>query len=157
MWFLSDVGNAPTLNVRSDIFNCVESYVVHMLLACRLKIIPTSSLKLIISVLVSSYYYYYLLYSSPARVGMLLFLFLLCCISGLGPKGLLQTHSMGMGCCVTASKPSAYIIPPNVGVMSMHLLGASPRHKQWYGPKPPAAMVCRQQKLVLQQVSKLPV
>jgi hypothetical protein len=42
----------PTPNVRSDIWNCVESYVIHMFLACRLKITFTSNLKLIISFLV---------------------------------------------------------------------------------------------------------
>ncbi len=35
-----------------DIWNCVESYAIWMLLACRLKIIPTSNLNLIISFLV---------------------------------------------------------------------------------------------------------
>ncbi len=64
-----------------------------MLLACSLKITFTSSLKLIISSLVSSYYY--LLpsldsHSSMVRVGTLLFLFLLCSISSLGPRGLLH-------------------------------------------------------------------
>jgi hypothetical protein len=49
IWFLSGVGNVPTLNMRSDIWDCVESYGIHMLLARRLKIIPT---KLIISFLV---------------------------------------------------------------------------------------------------------
>jgi hypothetical protein len=52
MWFLSGVGDVPTPNVRSDIWDHVESYAICMLLACRLKIIPTSNLKLIISFLV---------------------------------------------------------------------------------------------------------
>ncbi len=62
IWFLSGVGNVPTLlsgignvptsNVHSDVWDCVESYAIRMLLACRLKIIPTSNLKLIISFLV---------------------------------------------------------------------------------------------------------
>ncbi len=52
MWFLSGIGNVPTPNVRSDIWDRVESYVIRMLLACRLMItIPTSNLKLILSFL----------------------------------------------------------------------------------------------------------
>jgi hypothetical protein len=50
MWFLSGIGKVPTPNVHSDVWDCVES--IRMLLACRLKIIPTSNLKLIISFLV---------------------------------------------------------------------------------------------------------
>jgi hypothetical protein len=98
IWLLSGVGHVPAApNVGSDIWDCVESYVIRMLLTCRLKITVTSSLKLIISFLVSIYYY--LLpslnsHSSPVRFGMLLFLFLLCCIYSLGPRGLLQ-HSPG--------------------------------------------------------------
>ncbi len=52
MWFLSGVGNVPTPNVRLDVWDPVESYEIHMFLACRLKIIPTSNLELIISFLV---------------------------------------------------------------------------------------------------------
>jgi hypothetical protein len=52
MWFLSGIGNVPTLNVCSDTWERVESYAIRMLLACRLKIIPTSNLKLMISFLV---------------------------------------------------------------------------------------------------------
>ncbi len=52
MWFLSGVGDVPTPNVHLDIWDCVESYAICMLLAGRLKIIPTSNLKLIISSLV---------------------------------------------------------------------------------------------------------
>jgi hypothetical protein len=52
MWFLSGVGNVPTPNVCSDVWDCVESYTIRMLLACRLKIISTSNLKLILSFLV---------------------------------------------------------------------------------------------------------
>ena len=36
----------PTPNVLSDIQDCVESYAIHMFLACGLKITFTSSLKL---------------------------------------------------------------------------------------------------------------
>ena len=50
MWFLSGVGNEPTPNVHSDVWDHVESYAIQMLLPRRLKIIPTSNLKLIISV-----------------------------------------------------------------------------------------------------------
>jgi hypothetical protein len=42
----------PTPNVCSDIWDCVESYAIHMFLTCRLKITFTSNLKLIISFLV---------------------------------------------------------------------------------------------------------
>ncbi len=42
----------PTPNVRLDIWDPVESYVIHMFLARRLKITFTSNLKLIISFLV---------------------------------------------------------------------------------------------------------
>ncbi len=92
IWFFC-VGHVPTLNVCLDILDHVESYAISMLLACRLKITFTSSLKLIISLLVSTYYY--LLpsldsHSSPVRGSTLLFLFSLCCISGLGPRGLLH-------------------------------------------------------------------
>ena len=52
MWFLSGVDEMPTPNVCSDAWNHVESSTILMLLACRLKIIPTSNLKLIISFLV---------------------------------------------------------------------------------------------------------
>ncbi len=46
---LSDVGYVPTPNVHWDIWGCVESYMICMLLTCRLKITFTFSLKLIIS------------------------------------------------------------------------------------------------------------
>jgi hypothetical protein len=48
----SGIGDVPTPNVRLDIWDCVESYTICMLLTCRLKIIPTSNLKLRISFLV---------------------------------------------------------------------------------------------------------
>ncbi len=35
-----------------------------------------------------------------------------------------------------ATNLTAPIIPPDVGVMSMHLLGASSVHRLWYGQKP---------------------
>ncbi len=49
---LSGIGYVPTPNVHSDVWDCVGSYAIHMLLACRLKITFTLSLKLIISFLV---------------------------------------------------------------------------------------------------------
>ncbi len=52
MWFLSGVGEVPTLNVCLDVWSCVESYRILMLLACRLKTMSTSNLKLKISFLV---------------------------------------------------------------------------------------------------------
>jgi hypothetical protein len=52
MWFLSGIGKVPTPSVRLDVWDCVESYTMRMLHACRLKISPTSDLKLIISFLV---------------------------------------------------------------------------------------------------------
>ncbi len=82
----------PTPNVCLDIWDCVESYVMHMFLACGLKIIFTSSCKLILSfwcnynTIFSSLL---IVTSSPVRVGMPLPL-LLCCISSLGQKGLLH-------------------------------------------------------------------
>jgi hypothetical protein len=45
-------GKVPTPIVHPDVWDCEESYTIRMLLACRLKIIPTSNLKLIISFLV---------------------------------------------------------------------------------------------------------
>jgi hypothetical protein len=77
----------------SAIWDHVESYAIRMLLTRRLRITFTPSLKLIISFLVSTHYYLSPSldsHSSVVRVGMLLFLFLLCCISRLGPRGLLN-------------------------------------------------------------------
>jgi hypothetical protein len=45
----SGVGDVPTPNVRLDVWDHVESYMISMLLVCRLKIILSSNLKLIIS------------------------------------------------------------------------------------------------------------
>ncbi len=55
---LSGVGYVPTPNVHSDVWNCVESYTMYMLLTCRLKITFTFSLKLIISFLVQLHTFY---------------------------------------------------------------------------------------------------
>ena len=38
-------------------------------------------------------------------------------------------------------KPSAHIIPPDVGVTTMCLLRASSVRRQWYGLMPPAIMI----------------
>jgi hypothetical protein len=45
----SGVGEVPTPNVCLDAWDCVESYMIHMLLTCRLKINLSSNLRLIIS------------------------------------------------------------------------------------------------------------
>jgi hypothetical protein len=45
----------PTPNVGSDIWDCVESYAMHMILACGLKITFKSNLKLIIYFVIYSY------------------------------------------------------------------------------------------------------
>jgi hypothetical protein len=42
----------PTLKICLDIWDCVESYMIHMFFACRLMITFTSNLKLIIFFLV---------------------------------------------------------------------------------------------------------
>ena len=38
-------------------------------------------------------------------------------------------------------KPSTHIIPPDVGVMMMPILGVLSVHRQWYGLMPPAIMI----------------
>ncbi len=98
---LSDVGYVPTLNVHSDVWNCVESYTICMLLACRPKITFTFILKLIISFLVKLQHLLLpslIVTSSQVRVNMPLPL-LSCCISGLGPEGLwhFETHAIWQG------------------------------------------------------------
>jgi hypothetical protein len=93
---LSGVGYVPTPNVHLDVWDCVESYTIHMLLPCRLKITFTFSLKLIISVLVQLQHLLFhslIVTSSPVRVGMPLPL-QLCCISGFGKKGLLHNDTI---------------------------------------------------------------
>jgi hypothetical protein len=87
---LSGIGYVPTLNVHSDVWDCVESYTIYMLLACRLKITFTFSLKLIISFLVQLQHLLLsslIVTSSQVRVGTP-FPLQSCCISGLGPEGL---------------------------------------------------------------------
>ncbi len=93
---LSDVGYVPTPNVHSDVWDCVEFYAICMLLACRLKITFTFSLKLIISFLVQLQHLplpSLIVTSSQVRVGTPLPL-LSCCISGLGPEGLQHNHTI---------------------------------------------------------------
>jgi hypothetical protein len=94
---LSGVGYVPTPNVHSDVWDRVEFYTICMLLACRLKITFTFNLKLIISFLVQLQHllwpYLIVVTSSQVRVGMPLPL-QLCCISGLGPEGPLQNHTI---------------------------------------------------------------
>jgi hypothetical protein len=48
----SGIGNVPTLNVCLDVWDCIESYTICMLLACRLKIILSPYHRLLISFLV---------------------------------------------------------------------------------------------------------
>ncbi len=89
---LSGVGYVPTSNVHLDVWDRVESYTIHRLLAHRLKITFTFILKLIISILVQLQHLLLpslIVPSSQVRVGMSLPL-QSCCISGLGQKGLLQ-------------------------------------------------------------------
>ncbi len=78
---LSDVGYVPTPNVHSDVWDRVESYTVYMLLACRLKITFVQLQHLLLPSLIVT--------SSQVRAGMPLPL-RSCCISGLGPEGLLH-------------------------------------------------------------------
>jgi hypothetical protein len=89
---LSDVGYVPNPNVHSDVWDRVEFYTIYMLLACRLKITFTFSLKLIISFLVQLQHLLLpslIVTSCQVRVGTPLPL-LSCCISGLGTEGLLH-------------------------------------------------------------------
>jgi hypothetical protein len=70
---LSGVGYVPTPNVHLDVWDHVESYTIYMLLACRLKITFTFSLKLIISFLVQLQHLLLpsiIVTSSQVRVGM---------------------------------------------------------------------------------------
>ncbi len=85
-----------TSNTHSEIWDGVESYAIHMFLACRLKITFTSNLKLIISFLVQLQHLLFpslIVTSSQVRAGTPLPL-LLCCISGLGPEGLLHNRTI---------------------------------------------------------------
>ncbi len=87
---LSGVGYVPTPNVHSDVWNSVESYMIYMLLACRLKITFTLSLRLINSFLVQLQHLplpSLIVTSSQVRVGTPLPLWS-CSIPGLGPEGL---------------------------------------------------------------------
>ncbi len=93
---LSGIGYVPTLNVHSDVWNSVESYTIYVLLACRLKITFTFSIKLIISFLVQLQHLLLpslIVTSSQVRVVMPLPLWL-SCISGLGPEGLRHNRTI---------------------------------------------------------------
>jgi hypothetical protein len=94
---LSDIGYVPTPNVHSDVWDCVESYTICMLLAWRLKITFTFSLKLIIFLFGTQLQHLLLpsliVTSSQVRVSMPLPL-LSCCISGLGPEGLRHNRTI---------------------------------------------------------------
>ncbi len=117
---LSDVGYVPTLNVHLDVWDCVESYTIYMLLTCRLKITFTFSLKLIIFFLVQLQHLLLpsllKVTSSQVRVGTPLPP-QLCCISGLGPEGLLQNLTR-----LVCPIPSTYIgmLSPASGPEVLH-------------------------------------
>jgi hypothetical protein len=96
---LSGVGYVPTPNVHLDVWNRAESYTIYMLLACRLKITFPFSLKFIISFLVQLQHLLLpslIVTSSQVRVDTPLPL-QLCCNSGLGPIGLLQSRDGSSG------------------------------------------------------------
>jgi hypothetical protein len=93
---LSGVGYVPIPSVHSAVWDCVESYMIFMLIACRLKITFTFSLKLIVSFLVQLQHLplpSLTVTSSQVRVGTSLPL-LSCCISGLRPEGLLHNRTI---------------------------------------------------------------
>jgi hypothetical protein len=90
----------PTPNIRLDIWDRVESYAIHMLHACRLKITFKWNLKLAISFFVQPLHHLSslpIVTSSQVRVDMPLPL-QSCCISGLGPEGLLQRPTTWARC-----------------------------------------------------------
>jgi hypothetical protein len=73
MWLLSGVGYVPAPNVHSDVWDHVQSDTIYMLLACRLKITFTFSLKLIIFILVQLHHLLLpslIVTSSQVRVSM---------------------------------------------------------------------------------------
>ncbi len=93
---LSGIGYVPTPNVHSDVWDHVESYTIHMLLARRLKITFTFSLKLIISFLVQLQHLLFhslIVTNSQFRVGTPLPL-RSCCVSGMGQKCLLHNRTV---------------------------------------------------------------
>ncbi len=98
----------PTCNVHADIQHRVESYTIHMILAHRLRIISKSHNFLfgINIILLHSLHGH----SSPVRVSTLLFLFLLCCISSLGQRGLLHNQSRLLGVALASRGNS--VSPP---------------------------------------------
>jgi hypothetical protein len=58
---LSGVSYVPTPNVHLGVWDCVESYTIHMHLACRLKITFTFSFKLIMPFWYNYNTFFYLL------------------------------------------------------------------------------------------------
>ena len=42
---------------------------------------------------------------------------------------------------MVTTKPTTQMIPPDVGGVSMRLLGVSSVRRRWYGLKPPATMI----------------
>ncbi len=74
-----------TPNVHSDVWDCVESYVIHMILACGWRIISKSH-KNPVGATTQPHFPSLDSHSSQVRVSSLLFLFLPCCISSLGRK-----------------------------------------------------------------------
>ncbi len=109
MWLLW-AGYVPTLNVHSDVWNHVEFYTMYMLLACRLKITFTFSLKLIITFLVQLQHLLLpslIVTSSQVRVGTPLPR-QSCCISGLGPEGLLPVPRMMLYLMLSLSNTYAF-------------------------------------------------
>jgi hypothetical protein len=117
---LSGIDYVPTLNVHSNVWDHLESYTIYMLIACRLKITFTFSLKLIISFLVQLQHLllpYLIVTSSQVRVCMPLPL-LSCYISGLGPEGLLhrpaiweEAHIFLFSLLLPATIPSVLRVP----------------------------------------------
>ncbi len=83
--FFSSWPCVPTPNVRSNIWERIESYAIHMILACRLRIISKSH-KIHFGSTTQPVFPSLDSHFSQVIVSTLLFLFSLCCISGLGRK-----------------------------------------------------------------------
>ncbi len=83
--FFSSWPCVPTLNVHSNIWECVESYAIHMILARRFRIISKSH-KIHFGSTTQPVFPSLDSHFSQVIVSMLLFLFSLCCISSLGRR-----------------------------------------------------------------------